>query len=182
MFGCLMLWIIFSPHLAQAVEVNPDPQAVANAIQDGKAHASQPANETTNTIGTPLCEGYGFLQTKLWNIREESKHNEKKMRPLKQERIESILNYPTMLITFMYCSSDHRKTDDHLVMKQGDTVIQPEKVSVDLPEHLSNSQYIHTIQAHFAYGAFNPKAETTVIAIPENGKRIEYAINLEQYR
>ena len=179
--AAVFIWIGSS---ALAIEVNPTEEDISRSIEEGKKDSSR-KGATTNTVGeaSRLCNGYGFLQTKLWSIREASKANQKKMRPTRRKEIEDVLALPTMLITFVYCSDDSRKSDDHMVIKQGEQIIQPVLVSNSTPEYLSGSSvvYVHTVQAHFKYTAFDPKAESILIVIPDDGKRIEYAIKLSEY-
>jgi hypothetical protein len=179
----LLVTLFLSANVALAVELNPTEEVIARTIEAGKADAStQAPAHTTNTIGKAalMCNGFGFLQTKLWNIRESSEANEKKMRPIKREEIDKALKRPTMLITFVYCSSTAQRSDDHMVLKQGDKIIQPKHVS-NSPAELMGHSYAHTIQAHFAYADFDPTAESIIILIPDQGKRMEFPVNLSDY-
>ena len=181
---CVMAVMVLLGSPVWAVDISPSEEAIAEAIEHGKQDASSSKAATSNTIGNQelLCQGFGFLQTKLWNIREASKANEKKLRPTKREELNEYLASPSMLITFVYCASSHRKSDDHIVIRQGEKIIQPARVSTSIPELLTRTSYAHTVQANFAYSDFDPVASATVIVIPEKAERREYRINLIEYR
>jgi hypothetical protein len=168
---------------AFAIEVNPSADQIAEAIEEGKKDADKQAAFTTNLVGNPgsFCSGWGFLQTKLWNIRAMSTQDAQKLRPTARKEIDSILSYKTMVISYTLCTDNLRANDDHMVLKQEGNVIQPARVSVSPPEILNLSSYIYAVQAHFVYGTFDPLAETTLIVIPAHGDKREHTIKLSEF-
>lgn len=177
----LSLWAL--PSIA--VEVNPSAEMIDGAIKDGDTNReSQGIEGTTNRFGKydSICGGWGFLQTKLWNVRETSKGNARKMKATQAIDIEQYLSAKTMLVTYAFCSISFKPTDHHVVLKQGNRVVQPVKVSVSRPEYVSSNTYMHTVQAHFSYDSFDPIAETILIVIPSVEEKREYGLNLAEYR
>lgn len=168
--------------VVSAVEVSPSQETVSTAVREGE-RAAETRGDTSNRFGKygSMCGGWGFLQTKLWNIREASKANAKKMKPTPTEQVEMYLSYQTMLVTYALCTSSVRQTDHHMVLRQGERVIQPQKVSISRPEHISGGSYLYTVQAHFDYAAFDPQSETMLIVIPDIGDKREYLLKLSEY-
>lgn len=171
-----------------AIEINPSPELIDRAIKDGEdARDINGIESVANVFGKRdhICGGYGFLQTKLWSIRETSKENAKKMRPINMRDVEQSLLSKTMVVTYSFCSVATKPLDHHMVFKQRDKVIQPIEVHVVRPSYLSFLRYptfSHTVQATFRYDSFDPMAETTVIVIPSFEEKREYKLDLAEFR
>lgn len=168
---------------AFAIEVNPSAEQIAKAIEEGKKDADRGAAFTTNLVGNPLsiCSGWGFLQTKLWNIRATSTQDAQNLRPTARKEIDSLLSDKAMVITYTLCTDTLRANDHHMVLKQGGNVIQPTRVTLSPPEILNLSSYIYTVQAYFAYGTFDAMAETTLIVIPASKDKREHTMKLSEF-
>ena len=177
--AAIILLFAYQTQAVFAVEVNPSEESLTQAIEEGKKSASFIAYR----FGNPeqMCSGWGIIQTKLWNVRTASMMNEKKLKPTTSKEIDSILSYKTLLITYTLCTGDQRASDHHMVLKQGEKVIQPVELSVSQPEVLSSSTFLFYVKAYFQYGTFDPAAETTIIVIPDRGEKREYPLKLSDF-
>ncbi len=167
-----------------AIEVRPSEEMVAQTVEDGKKDAEKNRATTMNRFGVTsgTCSGFGFIQTKLFYIRSTSKVNARKMRPTSKKEIDSLLSAPAMEITYVLCTSSANQTDHHMVLQQGEQVIQPVKVVIPHSEVTASKSYVYTLMGVFTYGSFHPKAETTIIVIPEMGEKVEHRVKLSEYR
>ncbi len=187
-FVVLFLIILFISANALAIEFNPTKEQINKAIQDGKdANAKEgrddqegPDNyfdfgvtEAASTYGflskktDPSC-GRGAINTKLRSIKDRSKEAARKMQPTPD--MNDLLQNETLQIIYVYCQLSPKSYDDktHLVLKQGDKIIQPTDVASSAGLVLS---------AWFSYGSFDPRVSTNIIIIPNTGKRVEYIVD-----
>jgi hypothetical protein len=180
-----LLFVLFQTVLVYAVELNPSPEQITKAIEEGKKASSQRSHAPLNTFGNMGACGWGFLQTKLWSIWAASQLAERKFKQLSESEIHKNLSLDNMLITYTMCADSPKQKEGHIVLRQGQKIIQPSSIVSRLPEqsmHWPQSPaYIITVQAHFLYRDFDPLVPTTVIVVPPFGERIEYPIELSNF-
>lgn len=86
-----------------------------------------------------------------------------------------------MLITYSLCTDSPKKPDTNIVLKQGEKIIQPQKINASQPETTgtwpNSPAYTSSVAAHFSYDAFDPKAPTTIIVIPPTWDRLHYDVD-----
>ena len=180
--GMILAGIIFGANLnAIAVELAPTEGQIDQAVQGGQAAVGKPL-QVRNLFGTMGDCGWGFLQTKLWNIWAGSYEAARKLKPYTAAQIQGDIQNATLLITYSLCSEQSDEREAHVVLKQGEKVIQPTKVSTGHPETTSkwpnSPAYNVSVTAHFGYGSFDPSAMTTIIVVPRIGDRLQYDVNL----
>lgn len=185
LFIAILLFVFAQTISLFAIELNPSREQITTAIEDGKKAVSQRTIAPLNSFGNVGACGWGFLQTKLWNIWAGSQFAERKFKQLSKSEIQKSLSLDNMLITYTMCANGPKKEDGHIVLKQGQKIIQPSSVMSSFPEQSINwpksPAYMITVQAHFRYGDFDPLAPTTVIIVPPFGERIEYPIDLSNF-
>ncbi|GEM_PF-1785005 len=180
LFLLLFCFILFYS-FAFAVEVNPTKEQVAKTIQKGEKRIDHPL-QIPNMFGTAGSCGWGFLQSKLWNLWAGSQLSAKKSKTLSEREIERILASPTMIVSYHFCTDHPREKKVRVLLKQGERVIKPEKIQIDPPMIISawpkTPRYDINTLAYFSYGSFDPKATTDIIVIDESGKQFQYQVSL----
>ncbi|HEX9757158.1 MAG TPA: hypothetical protein VGB26_05070 [Nitrospiria bacterium] len=90
-----------------------------------------------------------------------------------------------MVISYLVCHDSPDKQDIHMVIKQGEKVIQPEKVNVDFPNTTSrwpnSPAYSSWVNASFAYDSIKTKEKATVIVVPQIGENTEWDLDLSEF-
>jgi hypothetical protein len=180
-----LLFVLFQAVLVYAVELNPSPQQITKVIEDGKKAANQRPVPRLNFFGNMGACDYGFLQTKLWSIWVGSQFAERRFKQLSESEIQRILSLDNMLITYSMCADSPKQKEGHIVLRQGQKIIQPSSIKSSFPEqsmHWPKSPaYAIAVQAHFPYRDFDLLAPATIIVVPPFGERIEYPIDLSNF-
>lgn len=76
----ILVCFILRPTLSDSIELHPSQQKIDQVVQEGKASAMENL-KIMNLFGTMGSCGWGFLQTRLWNIWAGAKIAEKKLKP-----------------------------------------------------------------------------------------------------
>jgi len=114
------------------VELKPTQEQITQAVQEGKKAVGSKFMPI-NTFGEMGYCGWGFLQTKLWNIWAGSQFAERKFKPYTNEEIQKNLAADGMLVTYTLCTDNPRKPEVHIVLRQSQNVIQPVSIKSSHP-------------------------------------------------
>jgi len=181
----ILFALLLIPGLAFSIELNPSKEQIKKAVQEGKA-AVRDGYKTQNRFGLPGSCGWGTLGTKISDILFDSYSKGKKFKEITQADINKHLKSSKLIVSYAMCHDRQEKQDIHIVLKQGEKVLQPFHISVAHPKLTSSwpnsPAYRSFVAAFFPYESFDPTAKISVIVVPPIGEKTEYALDLSDFK
>ncbi len=189
--ACSLLLSSLAPvYLAQAIEIHPAPEQVAQALERGRAAAAArtPPDRLYAWFGSEEeLQPRGFLMTKMAGLAVMSTHFALRSERPSEADIRQILDEPTMLVSVtIFGSRPNFAVDAYLVMVQGGRTIKPTKIRFDGTAARTSvwpqaPAYKAKVVATFAYDEFDPTAKTTLSIFPAGGGEISFALDVAQF-
>jgi hypothetical protein len=121
--------------------------------------------------GSEAYDQHGYIVTNFYSLVAVSWQAARKYTTINKTDIDEILRNSAIVVNlFTYWDRPGLGKDPHVVLKQGDKIIQPFKVEVAHEENIPDPDYTVPIweicvSACFAYSDIDPKAKTTIIFV-----------------
>lgn len=130
---------------------------------------------------------HGYIHTKFSRLTTLSRQAVRKYQEINQADIDEILQSSTLGVSIAtYRGAPGLGKDSHIVLNQGDKIIQPIKTEL-LSEYqmFDPGLKVHfwetVLLGHFAYADIDPKAKTTIIFILPTGEDT-YEVDFSRYK
>jgi len=169
-----------------AVEINPNPEQIAGALEEGKAAAQArvPPDRLYAWFGSKEdLEPRGFLMTKIAGLRVMATHFALRGEHPTGEDIQKILDEPSLLISVTFFGDrPNFAADSYMLLTQGDRTVKPVKVRFDGRAQRSSAwprspAFQGKIVASFPYADLDPKASTRLSVFPSAGGEISFDLD-----
>ncbi len=170
-----------------AIMVDPPPQEIQNAVQKGRDAAQQkvpPSRLFWHFGSKESFQPHGFLMTKIGGLSVLATHYALRGEEPTQEAIQRVVNEKELqVIVTVYGEFPTFARESYLIMKQGEQIINPERVRADgraisVARQTGKPIFRAKIVASFPYGAFDPEGETVLKVFPGAGGEIEFPLEL----
>lgn len=138
--------------------------------------------------GSADYDEHGVIITKFSALVTQSWQAARKYQTIKNTDIDEILRTPTFnVILFTYLGRPGLGKDSHIVLKQGDKIIQPRKIEVAHEQQKPDTDYTVPIweicvAAYFAYSDIDPKAKTTIIFVLPTYDEVTFEVDFSRYK
>jgi len=176
---------------AWAIEIQPSQEQIRAAIdrgtEAGKQH-SPPDSFYTRFGATDDLHPSGFLVTKLAGLSVMATHMALRGLQPSEADVTQVLDGKTMLVSAtIFGNVPNFAVDSYMVFDQGGKTIKPVTVRFDGMANRSAAwpeppRFKAKVVASFAYGDFDPKAQTTITVFPANGGEVTFPIDFSQIK
>jgi hypothetical protein len=179
-----LIWLNRSAVLA--IEIQPHPEQIMNALERGQAAAAErtPPDRLYHWFG-PVGEltAHGFLMSKLDGLAVMSTHFALRgQHPSAQEQNQILADPYLMMSIILFGERSDFAVDSYVLLTQSDRQIPPVRVRFDGTAARSSAwpkspAYRAKIIAFFAYTDFDARAPSRLLVFPRGGGEISFELN-----
>ena len=171
---------------ASAIETHPSQEQIQSALARGAEAAKQhspPDTFYTRFGAADDLHPSGFLITKLGALAVMATHMGLRGVEPAEADIAQSLDGKTMLVSAtIFGNVPNFAVDSYMVLDQSGKTIKPVTVRFDGQAHRSAAwpeppRFKAKVVASFAYGDFDPVAQTTITIFPANGGEVTFPID-----
>jgi hypothetical protein len=186
--SCLAL---FAANGAEGIETKPSQDEIRAALDRGAEAAKQhrpPDSFYTRFGATDELHPSGFLITKLAALSVMGTHMGLRGLEPSEADIAQALDSKTMLVSAtIFGNLPNFAVDSYMVLDQAGKTIKPVNVRFDAQANRSAAwpeppRFKAKVVASFAYGDFNPTAQTTITIFPANGGEVTFPVDFSQIK
>lgn len=176
---------------ARAIDVQPTQEQIRAALARGAEAAKQhsPPDVFYSRFGaSDDLHPSGFMVTKIDALSVMATHMALRGLEPDEAEISQILEGKTMLVSAMiFGNLPNFAVDSYMVMDQAGKTIKPVNVRFDARANRSaawpdSPRFKAKVIASFAYGDFDPMAQTTITVFPANGGEVTFPLDLAQIK
>ena len=176
---------------AQGIEIQPAPEQVRSALEQGKEAGRQhkpPDTFYTRFGASDELHPNGFLITKLAGLSVMATHMALRGLEPSEADVAQVLDGKTMLISAtIFGNVPTFAVDSYMVLDQAGKTIKPVTIRFDGQATRSAAwpeapRFKAKVVASFAYADFDPQAPTTVTVFPANGGEVAFSLDLSTIR
>jgi hypothetical protein len=176
---------------ASAIETHPSQEQIQAALARGAEAAKQhspPDTFYTRFGAADELHPSGFLITKLAALSVMATHMGLRGVEPAEADIAQTLEGKTMLVSAtIFGNVPNFAVDSYMVLDQGGKTIKPVTVRFDAQANRSAAwpdppRFKAKVVASFAYGDFDPMAQTTITIFPANGGEVTFPLNFAEIR
>ena len=176
---------------AWAIEIQPSQEQIRAAIDRGTEAGKQhglPDSFYTRFGATDDLHPSGFLVTKLAGISVMATHMALRGQEPSEADVKQVLDGKTMLVSAtIFGNVPNFAVDSYMVFDQAGKTVKPVTVRFDGMANRSAAwpeppRFKAKVVASFAYGDFDPKAQTTITVFPANGGEVTFPINFSEIK
>ena len=173
-----------------AIETQPSPEQITEALERGKAAATTriPPIELYSWFGPPgdpatEFRPRGFLMTKLSGLAVLSAHFALRAQQPNEQEIRRVLDDTYLQVSVMLYGDRRDFAQNTFVMLvQGDRKIMPVQIRSDATADRTSAwpkspAYRAKVVASFAYGDFDPRAKTQLSVFPRTGGELSFDLD-----
>ena len=191
-FGyCLVATLVLMAYPAVAIEVQPTPEQVQDALDNGKEQAQKggsPDNLYVRFGADDDLHPSGFLITKLSALSVMATHMALRGLEPTSDDIAQVLETPTMLVSIViFGNVPPFAVDSYMVFDQGGKTIKPVTVRFDGQGNRSAAwpdppRFKAKVVASFNYAEFDPTAKTTIAVFPMSGGEVSFPLDFAKIK
>jgi hypothetical protein len=176
---------------ASAIETHPSQEQIQAALARGAEAAKQHSSPDTFYArfgATDDLHPSGFLITKLGALSVMATHMGLRGVEPAEADIAQTLDGKTMLVSAtIFGNVPNFAVDSYMVLDQGGKTIKPVTVRFDGQANRSAAwpeppRFKAKVVASFAYGDFDPVAQTSITIFPANGGEVTFPVHFAQVR
>ena len=174
-----------------AIDVQPSQDQIRAALDRGAEAAKQhssPDSFYTRFGATDELHPSGFLVTKLAGLSVMATHMALRGLQPSEADVTQVLDGKTMLVSAtIYGNMPNFAVDSYMVFDQAGKTIKPVTVRFDGQANRSAAwpeapRFKAKVVASFAYGDFDPMAQTTITIFPANGGEVAFPVDFSQIK
>jgi hypothetical protein len=189
LWGSVVVACFWSPALA--IEIQPTPELIRAAIEQGAEAARQhspPDTFYTRFGASDDLHPNGFLVTKLGALSVMSTHMALRGLQPSEADVAQVLDGKTMLISATIFGNTPRfAADSYMVLDQAGKTVKPVTVRFDGQANRSaawpeSPRFKAKVVASFNYQDFDPTAQTTITIFPANGGEVTFALDFSSIK
>lgn len=174
-----------------AIDIQPSPEQIRAALERGTEAAAQhrsPDSFYTRFGATDELHPSGFLVTKLDGLSVMATHMALRGLQPSEVDVAQVLDGKTMLVSgTIFGNVPNFAVDSYMVFDQAGKTINPVTVRFDGRANRSAAwpdapRFKAKVVASFAYGDFDPMAQTTITIYPANGGEVTFPVDFSQIK
>ncbi len=189
MVSVVALLFAVSAHPVRAIEVQPDPEKVAAALERGKASAR--ARTSPDALyawfgGKEELHPKGFMMTKVGSLAVLASHFALRAEQPGEADIAQILESNTFLVSvFIFGNRPDFAVDSYVILEQNGRSVVPVNVRYDARAARSAAwpeapRFRAKVVAAFGYSDIDPLAKTRLTVFPSAGGEVSFDLNLAE--
>lgn len=176
---------------AWAIDVQPSQEQIRVALDRGAEAAKQhspPDSFYTRFGATDELHPSGFLVTKLAGLSVMATHMVLRGLQPSETDVSQVLDGKTMLVSAtIFGNVPNFAVDSYMVLDQAGKTIKPVTVRFDGQANRSAAwpeapRFKAKVVASFAYGDFDPMAQTTITIFPASGGEVTFPLDFSQIK
>lgn len=174
-----------------AIDIQPSPEQIHAALERGTEAATQhrsPDSFYARFGATDELHPSGFLVTKLAGLSVMATHMALRGLQPSEADVAQVLDGKTMLVSAtIFGNVPNFAVDSYMVFDQAGKTINPVTVRFDARANRSAAwpdapRFKAKVVASFAYGDFDPMAQTTITIYPANGGEVTFPVDFSQIK
>lgn len=174
-----------------AIDIQPSPEQIHAALERGTEAATQhrsPGSFYARFGATDELHPSGFLVTKLAGLSVMATHMALRGLQPSEADVAQVLDGKTMLVSAtIFGNVPNFAVDSYMVFDQAGKTINPVTVRFDARANRSAAwpdapRFKAKVVASFAYGDFDPMAQTTITIYPANGGEVTFPLDFSQIK